>query len=596
MENFSAWLATEGWTWLFVVASFGVYLYIGLRSRVDETKDFYIAGQGIPAIANGAATAADWMSAASFLSMAGLISFLGADGSKYLLGWTGGYVLLALLLAPYLRKYGKFTVPDFVGDRYYSNSARSLAAVCAIFVSLTYVIGQMKGVGIVFARYLHIADWQGVVVGMVIVAVFAVVGGMKGITWTQVVQYGILILAYVVPAIFIANIITGNPVPQIALTTSDAVSRLDAIHKDLGFAAYSQSFSYKDNTAPLAPLSGHNMFNMFAITFALMVGTAGLPHVIVRFYTTPNVRAARYSAFWAILFIALLYTTAPAVAVFARLNLIDSLHNKPIAEAKKLDWFTRWETAGQIKFVDKPTPKPDGKTLPPDGIITIAPGDVFINGPKTAPNLNSRNELYVDKDMMVLANPEIAKLSPIVIGLVVAGGLAAALSTAAALLLVISSSIAHDLYVNLIDPKAPEKKRIAIGRIVILFAIIVAGYFGINPPGYVAEVVAFAFGLAAASFFPVILLGIFDKRMNREGAITGMLVGSLVTAGYIVLEKFIKVDMQGMLGGYYVSSEGIGTIGCFLNIFAALIVSRLTPPPPKEVQDFVEYVRRPSTD
>ena len=534
-------MPVEVWTTVLVIITFMVYLYIGWRSRVTDSKGFFVAEQGIPAIANGAATAADWMSAASFISMAGLISFLGYDGSIYLMGWTGGYVLLALLLAPYLRKFGKYTVPDFVGDRYYSNVARLVAVVAAIFVSLTYVAGQMRGVGIVFSRFLQVDIDTGVIIGMVIVAFFAILGGMKGITWTQVAQYSILIVAYLIPAGAIAWQLTGNPIPQLAFTFSDIVTNLNQVQVDLGFAEYTQPFANK------------SMLDVLMITAALMVGTAGLPHVIVRFYTVPNVRAARYSAGWALLFIALLYTTAPAVASFARYNLIDTLHNQKIEEVRQLDWANKWEATGLLTFDDKNN----------DGRIELTPSE-------------ETSEIEIDRDIIVLSTPEVANLAPWVIALVAAGGLAAALSTASGLLLVISSSVAHDIYYRMVNPDASESQRVFVGRIMVGFAIAVAGYFGINPPGFVAQVVAFAFGLAAASFFPVILLGIFDQRTNREGAIAGMITGLLFTTIYIVGVKF-----YGMSPWFFdISAEGIGTVGMVLNFIVTLVVSRLTPPPP----------------
>lgn len=544
----------EVWTTVFVIITFMVYLYIGWRSRVKDTKGFFVADQGVPAIANGAATAADWMSAASFISMAGLISFLGYDGSIYLMGWTGGYVLLALLLAPYLRKFGKYTVPDFVGDRYYSSWARLVAVVAAIFVSLTYVAGQMRGVGIVFSRFLQVDVNTGVVIGMVIVACFAILGGMKGITWTQVAQYTVLIVAYLIPAIAIAWQLTGNPIPQLAFTFSDIVDKLNAVQVDLGFSEYTQPFANK------------SMLDILMITIALMVGTAGLPHVIVRFYTVPNVRAARYSAGWALLFIALLYTTAPAVASFARYNLIDTLHDQQIEQVQQLDWVNKWESTGLLTLDDK-----NG-----DGKIALTPDE-------------ETTEITIDRDIIVLSTPEVAKLAPWVIALVAAGGLAAALSTASGLLLVISSSVAHDVYYRMINPDASEAKRVFVGRIMVGFAIAIAGYFGINPPGFVAQVVAFAFGLAAASFFPVILLGIFDKRTNREGAIAGMVVGLLFTSIYIISVKFGGMDPW----LFDISAEGIGTIGMLLNLVVTLVVSRLTPPPPAHIQALVEELRTP---
>lgn len=580
---------TRAFTFLFVIITFLAYLYIGWRNRVKETQGFYVAGRGVPAIANGAATAADWMSAASFISMAGLVSFLGYDGCIYLLGWTGGYVLLALLLAPYLRKFGQFTVPDFVGTRYYSDSARVVAAISAIFVSMTYVAGQMRGVGIVFSRFLEVPVWQGVVIGMIIVAFFAVLGGMKGITWTQVVQYGILIVAFLIPAVAISRDLTGHSIPQAGLTFSNIAERLNAIQVDLGFSEYTAPFMQKSK------------FEVLCITFALMAGTAGLPHVIVRFYTTPNVRAARWSAFWALFFIAILYTTAPALAVFARYNLIDTLHGAKVqrietvqradsseqaiyhlarineqGESESIDWAGSWQKTGLIEFTDA-----DG-----DGVISLRAAD------------GKFAEARIDRDIVVLATPEIAKLSPWVIALVVTGGLAAALSTAAGLLLVISSSVAHDLYVHFVDPNASERRRVFVGRLMILVAIVFAGYFGINPPGFVAQVVAFAFGLAAASFFPVILLGIFDKRANRAGAVSGMIVGLLFTAIYIAgnrSDKIFGTDEPLMSAWCFgISAEGIGTIGCLLNFIVTITVSRLTPAPPPHILQLVESIRVPA--
>ncbi|NEP83216.1 MAG: cation acetate symporter [Okeania sp. SIO3B3] len=547
-------MTAETWTFILVIISFMGYLYIGWRSRVKDSKGFFVADQGVPAIANGAATGADWMSAASFISMAGLISFLGYDGSIYLMGWTGGYVLLALLLAPYLRKFGKYTVPDFVGDRYYSNIARIVAVIAAIFVSMTYVAGQMRGVGIVFSRFLQVDIGTGVVIGMIIVAFFAILGGMKGITWTQVAQYFVLIVAYLIPAIAIATIITGIPIPQFAFTFSDIVEKLNQVQVDLGFQEYSAAFTNK------------TMLDVLFITIALMVGTSGLPHVIVRFYTVPDVRAARYSAGWALLFIAILYTTAPALATFARYNLIDSLHNKTVEEVQQLDWATKWEKTGLLEFSDKNN----------DGRFQLTPE-------------KESNEITIDHDIIVLSTPEVAKLAPWVIALVAAGGLAAALSTASGLLLVISSSIAHDVYYRMIDPGASESRRLMVGRVMVGFAIAIAGYFGVNPPGFVAQVVAFAFGLAAASFFPVIILGVFDKRTNREGAIAGMVSGLLFTTIYIIGVKF-----AGMPTWFFgVSAEGIGTVGMVLNFIVTWVVSRMTPPPPLEIQEMVEDLRSP---
>jgi cation/acetate symporter len=546
-------MSVEVWTAVIVIISFIVYIYIGWQSRVRDTKGFFVADQDIPSLANGAATAADWMSAASFISMAGIISFLGYDGSIFLMGWTGGYVLLALLLAPYLRKFGKYTVPDFVGDRYYSNVARLVAVIAAIFVSMTYVAGQMRGVGIVFSRFLQVDINTGVIIGMVIVAFFAILGGMKGITWTQVAQYLVLIVAYLIPAIAISWQLTGNPIPQLSFTFSDIVEKLNTIHTDLGFKPYTQPFANKP------------MIDVLFFTIALMVGTAGLPHIIVRFYTVPDVRSARWSAGWALLFIAILYTTAPALASFARYNLIDSLNNKTVTEIQQLDWATKWKNTGLLKFDDKNK----------DGRFQLTPD-------------KKTSEIEIDRDIVVLSTPEVAKLAPWVIALVAAGGLAAALSTASGLLLVISSSVAHDVYYRIIDPGASEAKRLFVGRIMVGLAITIAGYFGINPPGFVAEVVALAFGLAAASFFPVIILGVFDKRTNREGAIAGMIVGLVVTTLYVCSVKF-----GGMEPWFGISAEGFGTVGMILNFIVTLVVSRLTPPPPADVQALVEELRTP---
>jgi len=547
-------MTVEVWTYILVGVTFAAYLYIGYLNRVKDTGGFYVAGRGVPAIFNGAAVGADWMSAASFISMAGLISFMGYDGTVYLMGWTGGYVLLALLLAPYLRKYGKYTIPDFVGDRYYSTTARIVAAVAAIFVSLTYVAGQMRGVGIVFSRFLNVNITVGVIIGMAIVAFFAVLGGMKGITWTQVAQYSVLIVAYLIPAVAIAWVLTGNPIPQLSFTFSDIVDRLNQIQTDLGFTEYTMPFSAKP------------MLDVFCITMALMAGTAGLPHILVRFYTVPSVRSARYSAAWALLFIALLYTTAPALAAFARYNLIDSLNGKTIEEVHQLQWVKSWETTGLLGFEDK-----NG-----DGKLELSPDP-------------AKSELTIDRDIIVLSTPEVARLAPWVVGLVAAGGLAAALSTAAGLLLVISSSIAHDIYARLINPEASEARRLLVGRVMIFLAVIVAGIFGIYPPGFVAQVVAFAFGFAAASFFPVILLGIFDSRTNRAGAIWGMVVGLGFTAFYIIGNKYF--GMPTFLWG--ISAEGIGTVGMVLNLIVTFVVSRLTAAPPLEIRRMVEEVRVP---
>ncbi|EPR35505.1 putative sodium symporter protein [Alkalidesulfovibrio alkalitolerans DSM 16529] len=577
------------WTYIIVGLTFGLYMYIAWASRVKDTKGFYVAGGGVPPLANGMATGADWMSAASFISMAGIISFSGFEGSVYLMGWTGGYVLLALLLAPYLRKFGKFTVPDFVGDRYYSTTARVVALVCAIFVSLTYVAGQMRGVGIVFSRFLEVDVTTGVVIGMCIVFLYAGLGGMKGITWTQVAQYVVLIIAFTIPAVAISMKITGNPIPQLGfggtITEGTHAGRflletLDAINKDLGFAAYTSAYGPGQKS----------MIDVLCITLALMVGTAGLPHVIVRFYTVPTVRAARLSAGYALLFIAILYTTAPAVAGFARYNMVDTLNDKPYAEAPQ--WFKDWEKTGLVAWVDK-----NG-----DGIIQYRAGDPFKGrlsftgetGPHGQPLVanaptDNENELYVDRDIMVLANPQIANLPAWVVALVAAGGLAAALSTASGLLLVVASSISHDLYYRVINRKATEKQRLRIGRIMIGLAVLVAGYFGINPPGFVAQVVALAFGLAASSFFPILVLGIFSNRVNREGAIAGMIAGIGFTMLYIVQTKFMGVSPW----FFGISPEGIGAVGMCLNFVVTWAVSAMTPPPPQEIRDLVESVRIP---
>jgi cation/acetate symporter len=562
-------MTITAWTFTLVSLSFALYIGIAIWSRASTTSEFYVAGKGVHPIANGMATAADWMSAASFISMAGLISFLGYDGSVYLMGWTGGYVLLALLLAPYLRKFGAYTVPDFVGDRYYSQTARRVAVVCAIFVSLTYVAGQMRGVGIVFSRFLEVPVELGVAIGMGIVFFYAVLGGMKGITYTQVAQYCVLIFAYTVPAIFLSLMITGTPIPQLGFggaeleTGTYLLDRLNGLHADLGFAPYTSGTK--------------STLDVFAITLALMVGTAGLPHVIIRFYTVPRVRDARVSAGWALVFIALLYTVAPAVAVFARTNLIDTVSNRPYAEMP--EWFSNWEATGLIAFDDH-----NG-----DGIVQyVGPAAVDAGG-ATIPN-----ELTIDRDIMVLANPEISNLPNWVIGLVAAGGLAAALSTAAGLLLVMSTAISHDILKRGIRPDITEKGELFAARASAAAAVLVAGYLGINPPGFVAEVVAFAFGLAASSFFPVIILGVFSKRMNREGAIAGMTIGILFTAAYIVYFKFINPAANTADNWWLgISPEGIGALGMAVNFAVALTVSRFTPPPPAGIAELVERIRVP---
>jgi cation/acetate symporter len=554
----------QAWTFVMVAASFAVYIGVALWARAHSTGEFYVAGGSVHPVVNGMATAADWMSAASFISMAGLISFMGRDGSVYLMGWTGGYVLLALLLAPYLRKFGKYTVPDFVGDRYYSQVARVVAVICAIFVSFTYVAGQMRGVGIVFSRFLDVDINTGVLIGMGIVFFYAVLGGMKGITYTQVAQYCLLIFAYLVPAIFISMVMTGHVIPQLGFgaTVTDGsglhlLERLDGLNQALGFAAYTDG--------------SKAMIDVLFITAALMIGTAGLPHVIVRFYTVPKVAAARISAGWALLFIALLYTTAPSVAAFARTNLLNTVSDTPYEQVP--GWFKNWENTGLISFEDK-----NG-----DGRIQYVG--------KAA---DTENELTIDRDIMVLANPEIARLPDWVIGLVAAGGLAAALSTAAGLLLVISTAIAHDLVKRGLSRNISEHRELLTARFAAGIAVCIAGYFGINPPGFVAQVVAFAFGLAAASFFPAIIMGIFSRRMNREGAVTGMIVGITFTAGYIVYFKFLHPELNDSAHWWWgISPEGIGTIGMLLNFATALLVSRFTPKPPRSVVEMVERIRIP---
>ncbi|MDG1711127.1 MAG: cation acetate symporter [Flavobacteriaceae bacterium] len=554
-------MSTQTWTYLLVGITFLIYIIIAIVARAGSTKEFYVAGGGVNPIANGMATAADWMSAASFLSMAGLIAFMGFSGGQYLMGWTGGYVLLALLLAPYLRKFGKFTVPDFIGERYYSKNARLVALICALFVSFTYVVGQMKGVGVAFARFLNVPFDTGVLIGIGIVFFYAVLGGMKGITYTQVAQFCVLIFAFTVPAIFISLQMTGNPIPQLGFGSkgTDGVyllEKLNLLSKDLGFDSYTS-------------IDKGNLVNMFFITGALMFGTAGLPHVIVRFFTVPRVKDARISAGWALLFIAILYTTAPAVAVFARTNIINTLSNKSYDEVPQ--WFTNWENTGLLSFEDKNN---DGK------IQYLADAQL--------------NELTVDRDIIVLANPEIANLPPWVIGLVVAGGLAAALSTAAGLLLVISTSISHDLLKNYLRPDISEKGELYAARVAIAVAVVAAGLAGLNPPGFVAQVVALAFGLAASSFFPAIILGIFDKRMNRQGAMSGMIIGILFTASYIVYFK-PQLGGPGLQENFWwgISPEGIGTLGMIFNFGIALVVSRLTPSPSKEVVELTERIRTP---
>ena len=556
-------MSLQIWIWIIVGLTFALYIGIAIWSRAGSTNEFYIAGKGVNPIANGMATAADWMSAASFISMAGIISFTGYDGSVYLMGWTGGYVLLALLLAPYLRKFGKFTVPDFIGDRYYSNVARTVAVFCALIVSFTYIAGQMRGVGIVFSRYLEVDINTGVYIGMGIVLFYAILGGMKGITYTQVAQYCVLIFAFMVPAIFISIQMTGNPIPQLGFGSESAdgvylLDKLNGLHEELGFSQYTSG--------------SKSTLDVFLITAALMIGTAGLPHVIVRFFTVKKVSDARKSAGWALLFIAILYTTAPAIAVFARTNLIETVSEKDYNDMPY--WFKKWEDTGLLKFDDKNN----------DNIIQYL-GDEQLN------------ELTIDKDIMVLANPEIAQLPNWVIALLAAGAIAAALSTAAGLLLVISSSISHDLIKRIINPAISDKGELIAARASAFFAVILAGYFGINPPDFVAATVALAFGLAAASFFPAIVLGIFYKKMNKEGAISGMLIGILSMLFYMTKFKF------GWFGGgsaedwwFGISPEGFGTVAMLVNFIVSITVSNFTSPPPEKIIKLVENIRLPSDD
>lgn len=551
------------WIWLMIGITFSLYIGIAIWSKAGSTKEFYVAGSGVSPIANGMATAADWMSAASFISMAGLISFMGYDGSVYLMGWTGGYVLLALLLAPYLRKFGKFTVPDFIGDRYYSDTARLVAVFCALIISFTYVAGQMRGVGLVFSRYLEVDINTGVVIGMAIVLFYAVLGGMKGITYTQVAQYCVLIFAFMVPAIFISMQMTGNPIPQLGFGSegSDGIyllEKLDGLSRDLGFHEYTTGSKSK--------------LDVFFITAALMIGTAGLPHVIVRFFTVKKVSDARKSAGWALLFIAILYTTAPAIAVFARTNLIETVSEKKYEDMPV--WFENWEKTGLLTFTDKNN----------DGVIQYVADSQI-------------NELTIDRDIMVMANPEIAELPNWVIALLAAGALAAALSTAAGLLLVISSSVSHDLIKKIIKPDVSEKGELIAARVSAFIAVLMAGYFGINPPGFVAAVVALAFGLAAASFFPAIVMGIFYKRMNKEGAVSGMITGLLLMLFYMTKFKF------GWFGGgteadwwFGISPEGFGTFAMLINFIVSLIVCHLTKEPSEEIQELVEKIRIPTIE
>ena len=583
-------MSLQALTYLFVGISFTIYIGIAIWSRAQSTNDFYIAGKGVSPLANGMATAADWMSAASFISMAGLIAFLGKDGSVYLMGWTGGYVLLALLLAPYLRKFGKYTVPDFIGTRYYSKAARLVAIICLIFISFTYVAGQMRGVGIVFSRFLEVDINTGVIIGMCIVFFYAVLGGMKGITYTQVAQYCVLIFAYLVPAIFISLMITNNPIPQLGFgdkvigSSTYLLDKLDQVSIDLGFNAYTE---YSKSS-----------IDIFFITAALMFGTAGLPHVIVRFFTVPKVSDARKSAGYALVFIALLYTTAPAVATFAKINFINSVQEVEYKQAP--NWFKNWEDIGLIAWKDKNN----------DGIINYSKGNA-LEGVKpkylddkeghygerittNSPDFSNSNEIYIDNDIMVLANPEIAQLPNWVIALVAAGALAAALSTAAGLLLVISASISHDLMKKILMPKITEKQELFFARCAAAAAIIIAGLFGIYPPGFVAQVVAFAFGLAASTIFPALFLGIFYKRLNKEGAIAGMISGLIATSSYITYFKFINPQLNVAENWIFgISPEGIGFLGMIMNFVIALIVSNFYSKPPKEIYQMIDEIRKP---
>ncbi len=587
----------QTWTYLIVGATFLLYIGIAFWARAGSTSEFYVAGGGVHPIANGMATAADWMSAASFISMAGIISFAGYDGAVYLMGWTGGYVLLALLLAPYLRKFGKFTVPDFIGDRYYSNVARTVAVICAIIVSFTYVAGQMRGVGLVFSRFLEVEINTGVYIGTVVVFFYAIMGGMKGITYTQVAQYCVLIFAYMVPAIFISLQMTDNVIPQLGFIADindgsglSLLDKLDQLHAELGFAEYTDG--------------SKSTIDVFAITLALMAGTAGLPHVIVRFFTVPRVKDARISAGWALLFIAILYTTAPAIAAFARTNLINTIADRPYAELPP--WFSKWEETSLVAWVDK---NADGKVQygPGDAIVgavdqQLDGGGARVPGPSGEAMLTNAvtenaNEVYIDRDIMVLANPEIARLPAWVIALVAAGGLAAALSTAAGLLLVISTAVSRDLMRKQIKPHMSEAEELWWARGGAAAAVLVAAYFGVNPPGFVAATVALAFGLAAASFFPAIVLGIFDKRMNRAGAVSGMICGTVLMFGYMAVYRlgwFVDEVPPASEWWFGISPEGFGSVAMLVNTVIAVVISRFTPPPPVEIQEMVEMIRIPS--
>ena len=576
-------------TYLFVALSFGLYAAIAIWSRAGSTKDFYVASGGVGPIANGMATAADWMSAASFISLAGIIAFMGYSSSVYLIGWTGGYVILALMLAPYLRKFGKFTVPDFIATRYYSKKARMIAVIALIIVSFTYIAGQMRGVGIVFSHFLEVPINTGVLIGMTIVFIYAVLGGMKGITYTQVAQYCIMIFAYLVPALYISLMMTGSPIPQIGLggtligSEDSVLERLDSVLSDLGFQEYTATHRSK--------------IDMTAITMALMLGTAGLPHVIVRFFTVPRVSDARKSAAYALLFIAILYTTAPAVGAFARLNFVDTVHNTPYKEAP--NWVKQWEEVGLIAWIDKNK----------DGVMNYGPGKPFegklsfkgtekgVSGERIVLNniSSNQNEIYVDRDIMVLANPSIAGLPNWVIALVAAGGLAAALSTAAGLLLVISSAISHDVIRETFVAKISDRTELLLARIAAATAICIAGYLGINPPGFVAEVVALAFGLAASSLFPPIVLGIFSKRINDVGAITGMTIGLLATSIYILYFKFLNPDLNIQENWFFgISPEGFGIVGALINFLTAILISMITKAPDRHIHKLVDNIRLPN--
>ena len=547
-------MSIELWTALLACLSFAGYAYLGWRFRVRSIRGFFVADQNVPALANGVATAADWMSAASFISMAGLISFLGYDGSIYILGWTGGYVLLALLVAPYLRKFAKYTVPDFIGERYGSDAIRMAAAQATIFVSVIYIAGQVRGIGIVFSRFLQVDVSIGVMIGLILIAFFTILGGMKSITWTQVAQYCVLIVAYLIPAFALSALLTNIFIPQLGFAFSDILERLNGLQTELGFAAYTQ------------PFHSRSMINVIAITLTLMIGTAGLPHIVVRTLTVPNVRAARFSVAWALLFIAILYTTAPALAGFARYNLVQSLHGKTAPQIQQLDWTGKWENTGLLNLEDKDR----------DGLLRFTPDE-------------RTNEITIDQDIIVLSTPEVANLSPILVALVAVGGLAAAISTASGLLLVIASSMSHDIWYKIINPDSRESHRLVASRVTVGLAIAIAGYFGINPPGFVAQTVAFAFGLASASLFPAIVLGIFDKRANGPGAMAGLLVGLSFTIYYIVGTNYYEMTPW----VFNISPEGIGVVGMALNLITTVVVSRLTAPPSEQIRGMVDYIRLP---